>query len=92
MYRFAVESTMRSVFESVNVFHVVCTNAVLHLLLASSIFRIFQSKASRKHITCMSRKTDPNSESKKLNVVKNLRKMNGKVKCTKRETERGREI
>ena len=54
-------------------FHVVyCTNAVLHNFLASETFRILQSRASIKHITCMSRKTGLNSESKAvgLNIVK----------------------
>ena len=57
-------------------FHVVyCTDAVLHTFLASETFRILQSRASIKHITCMSRKTGPNSESKAvgLNIVKNER-------------------
>ena len=54
-------------------FHVVyCTNAVLHNFLASETFRNF----AIKHITCMSRKTGPNSESEAvgLNIVKNERK------------------
>ena len=39
-------------------FHVVYwTNAVLHNFLASETFRILQSRASIKHITCVSRKT-----------------------------------
>ena len=79
---------MRSVLESVNYcFHVVFTNAVLHNFLTSKLFRILQSRACRKHNIYVSRKADPNSESKAaaLNIVKICEKKAGKSGAKKKK-------
>ena len=46
------------------------------IFLQVKLFVILQSRTSIKHITCMSRKTGPNSESKAVGliIVKNERK------------------
>ena len=80
---------MRSVLESVNVFMLYVQMLFSHNFLASKLPHILQSRACRKHIICMLKKADPNSESKVavLNIVKICQKRwkDGKVRCKRKK-------